>query len=126
MSLQEAIARHATSNELPCALALEIAQEAGAAPASMSEAVSAAGVRISQCQLGLFGYQAFGTKRIAGRLDAVPKPLLDALQAAQVNGAVPCAAAWKIADDARIPRLLVGAAANTLDIRIAPCQLGCF
>jgi len=126
MSLHDEIVRRAPSNELPCAIAFEIAAAGEAAPASMSEAADGCGVRISQCQLGLFGYEAFGTKRIAGRLETVPKPLFDALHGALVKGAVPCAAAWKIAEEAKIPRLLVGAAANALDVRIAPCQLGCF
>ena len=126
MPLQDEIARRATDNELPCAAAFAIARETGTAPAAMSKAASDGGVRISLCQLGLFGYQAFGTKRIAGRLKTVPESLAEALQAALVQGAIPCAVAWRIVDDAQIPRLLVGAAANTLDLRIAPCQLGCF
>ncbi|MFC2099874.1 hypothetical protein ACFLSF_03490 [Candidatus Bipolaricaulota bacterium] len=126
MSLQDEVERRATDSELPCAVAFEIAAACDTTPASLSEAADGCKVRISKCQLGLFGYQAFGTKRIAGRLDTVPEALLQALNRARVHGSVPCAAAWKIADEARLPRLLVGAAANTLDLRIAPCQLGCF
>jgi PIN domain nuclease of toxin-antitoxin system len=37
-----------------------------------------------------------------------------------------CAAAWEIAKKINIPRMKVCAAAEALEIKIKPCQLGAF
>lgn len=48
------------------------------------------------------------------------------IQSSLVNGRLPCAVAFKIASDLDVSPRKVGDAANTLDIKIATCQLGCF
>lgn len=49
-----------------------------------------------------------------------------AVKAAMKDGYVACPAAWKIADDAGISRLDVGAMLDRLGIRVTDCLLGCF
>jgi hypothetical protein len=48
------------------------------------------------------------------------------IKASLVNGKLPCAAAFKIAEDLRVPLREVGDAANRLKIKICSCRLGCF
>jgi len=48
------------------------------------------------------------------------------IRASLVNGKLPCAAAFKIAEDLRVPLREVGDAANRLKIKICSCRLGCF
>ena len=43
-----------------------------------------------------------------------------------VNGKLPCAAAFKIADEMRVVPRSVKETADELDIKISSCQLGCF
>jgi hypothetical protein len=50
----------------------------------------------------------------------------DAIETALENDQLPCAAAWRIADDQAMPRLSVANACEMLGIRIKPCQLGAF
>lgn len=42
------------------------------------------------------------------------------------DGYLPCGAAFKIAKQANVPKIAVGAATDKLGIRIANCQIGCF
>ena len=106
--------------------AFAIAERLGVHPDEVREQADRSEVRIAQCQRGLFGYHAFGDKRFAAPLTRVPDRLTAALREACVDGALSCAAAWAIAESEGLPRPVVGSAAETLEIRIAPCQLGCF
>jgi hypothetical protein len=44
----------------------------------------------------------------------------------RVDGQLSCVEAWRWADERGLPRLLFGSVAETLDVRISDCQLGCF
>lgn len=48
------------------------------------------------------------------------------IQAAAPNGRIPCAAAFKLAEDLGITRSQFGELLNELNIKIIQCQLGCF
>ena len=111
---------------LPCARAFRIAQANRVAPPQVQEAANGIDARVSRCQLGLFGYEDLGERRAVRKLPEVPESLAAQIQERLVDGKLPCAAAWKLADDEGLPRFLLGCACETLDVRIAPCQLGCF
>jgi len=124
--LEKEIERRSIDGRLPCIAAFAIAKHLGVPLGKVLDQINGADVQIVHCQLGLFGYHAFGDKRFAGSLIRVPDRLTAALREACVDGALPCAAAWKIAEREGLPRPVVGSAAEALEIRIAPCQLGCF
>ena len=48
------------------------------------------------------------------------------LKASLVDGKLPCAVTFKIANKLEVTPKQVGDAANKLGIKIANCQLGCF
>jgi hypothetical protein len=48
------------------------------------------------------------------------------IQAALVNGKLPCPAAFKIAKETNATPKEIGEACNRLKIKVASCQLGCF
>ena len=50
----------------------------------------------------------------------------DLVKASLEDGNLRCAVAFEISDDAKIPRIAVGAMADKLGIRITNCQIGCF
>ena len=124
--LQHEIERRSVDGRLPCMAAFTIAEELAMRPDEVREQSDRSEIRIAQCQLGLFGYDAFGDKRFAAPLTRVPDRLAAALRDARVDGALPCAAAWRIAKSEGLPKPVIGSAAEALEIRIAPCQLGCF
>jgi hypothetical protein len=112
--------------EIPCACAMRVAEECGAAGKTVGQLADREGLRVSLCQLGLFGYEAYGEKRSVRRLASIPTSVQSGIRAACVGDGLACAAAWKLADASGLPRLLVGSAAETLAVRISDCQLGCF
>ena len=52
--------------------------------------------------------------------------LENAVKAAVKDGYVTCPSGWKVAKDAGVSRLDVGAMSDRLGIRISECQIGCF
>lgn len=48
------------------------------------------------------------------------------IKASLVNGKLPCAVAFKIAEKLQIAPKQVGDTANKLEVKISSCQLGCF
>ena len=60
-------------------------------------------------------------------MDAQSKEALEErIQSSLTDGKLPCAMAFKIAQELGITPRKVGDAANELEIKIASCQLGCF
>ncbi len=125
-AIREGLAPFREAGRIPCACAVEIAQECGVPTATVGRTADSLGIRVSECQLGLFGYEAYGDKRWVRRLTLVPKPLEFEVRAACVGDRLACAAAWRLADARGLPRLVLGSVSETLDLRISDCQLGCF
>ena len=124
--LSAQLTSYLVSERLPCVIAFHAANELGITVRELGAAVDNADVRVSRCQLGLFGFEEFGEKRFTGCVAKVPSELREALVASASSNTVPCIVAWRIADDLGVPRILVGVAANEMGIRITRCQLGCF
>jgi hypothetical protein len=114
------------ADRLPCAAAFRVGAHRGVAPRVIVEELARSGVRVGFCQLGLFGYESFGEKRLTGICRCVPPEVQTALHSATETGALSCQEAWCLADRLGIPRLLVGAAATLAEVRITDCPLGCF
>jgi len=122
-------AAQAAGGQLPCPRAFLIARRLGVTPAQVGAAADAAGVRISRCQLGLFGYggKAEGKGKIVQAMNPVPEILASRLNAASDGqGRIACAAIWEVARQSRVSRLTAANAAQGLGLHIVDCQLGCF
>ncbi len=128
-TLQEEIEAGLENDQLPCPTAFEIARRLKVKPLQVGEACDDMDVRLSRCQLGLFGYgpKAEGKHKIVRAAENVPDELSAALrQAVDKDHNLSCAAAWKIASALGVERLAVSGAAESLGLRIMPCQLGAF
>jgi len=111
---------------LPCAFAFRLASEAGTTPEAIGAEADRLGIRISRCQLGLFGYPAFRRKGFIQQVEEVPGDVAVSLKSSSSDGKIPCAELWRIAIDHGLPRVVVACAAETLQLQITPCQLDCF
>lgn len=113
---------------LPCAVAHYIAADLGVTPLQVGETGDQMGVRITMCQLGLFGYAVKGrpSYRIRQPMEDVPEQLERAIREATVDGRVSCAALWRIGAEQGYSRPEMGNAVEALGLKVKPCQLGCF
>ena len=55
-----------------------------------------------------------------------PEDLKGKIRTAAPEGKIPCAAAFRLAEDLKISRQELGNLLNELRIKIIQCQLGCF
>lgn len=113
-------------DRLPCASAFEVSKELDLPPAEVGDEADRLGIRISRCQLGIFGYDAFGQKGLLQSFVEVPGDLTAALNAAATENGIPCVGLWCVAEEHGLPYVAVGCAVETLGLRVTSCQLGCF
>ena len=123
-----AIGARARNGKLTCAAAHKIAAIAGVSPLTVGRTVDALGIRLTRCQLGLFGFpDKQGWKAARINTHPVPEGLIEAISAARdEKGNLTCERAWKLAAEFRVPRLQVGYLADQLGIHFIACQLGAF
>lgn len=126
--LHQAIMERLEEGQLPCAEAHAVARHFDLDPLSVGLAADDAGIRISHCQLGLFGYgpKSEGKHKIVQPMENVPDELAARLRAAVHGSGITCADVWAIADDLEISRLEASNAVEALGLRVSRCQLGCF
>jgi hypothetical protein len=113
---------------LPCVTAHQIAASLKVDPLEVGKAADELSVRIWACQMGLFGYgkKPLPEYRLVRPAESVPDDLADKLRGELLNGRLPCATAWTIADQRGLSYLEVANAIEALGLKVSPCQLGCF
>jgi hypothetical protein len=121
-----AIEAQTVQGRLPCARAFQLAEKQGVTPSVVGKWASRFGIKISRCQLGLFGYEDLGKRRILEPADEVVAKLKGAVDAQVENGKITCKSIWGVAAELSIPRLHVAKAVEALGLKITSCQLGCF
>lgn len=110
--------------EITCAAAFVVAAQSGVLPSQVGETVDLLELRITKCQLGLFGYEP--GKKLIKPAEVVADDLRAALLSLAGNGEISCAACWETADRLGVSRLAVASACDRLGLKITPCQLGAF
>jgi hypothetical protein len=120
----EAVKAGASKGEIPCVAAFEIASKLRVPPAEIGFALDVMEIRISKCQLGLYGYKP--EKRIVKPAETVPQVLEQSIREALVNEKLPCAAAWEIAEKLDMAKMEITSACEAMSIKISACQLGAF
>lgn len=121
-----AITSRLEDGRLPCAAAWDAADQIGVLPIAVGRTADRMQVRLSACQLGLFG-----PPRRVGDSDgvetAVPDGLAEALIAGRTDrGEISCARLWHEAERFAVPRIVVGGLADRLGIKVRDCHLGTF
>jgi len=124
--LERAIRDALIEGKLPCAQAFVIAAQHGVEPIKVGQEATRLGIKINRCQLGLFGYEDQGKRRIVQPAKAVSKELEKALCSRLDGDRLTCLSAWEIAEEHGLSTLEVANAVESLNLRISACQLGCF
>ena len=102
----------------------EIASELVVKPHDVGKTADLLEMRLSKCQLGLFGYQP--VKRIVKSTKQISTDLEHGIQEGLEDGRLPCITAWKIAEELGLRKMEVSSACQSLGIKISSCQLGAF
>jgi len=123
-AVQEKIEKKARNGEVACAAAFQIAEALGISPADVGKNVDLLELKLSKCQLGLFGYKP--DKKAVKPEKPANRQLEEAVRAALVDGKLACRDAWRIAGRFNVPKMTVSGACEALGIKIKPCQLGAF
>ena len=124
-TIMDRVAASILKGRISCKTAHAIAVELNVAPSQVGIAIDLQNGRIHACQLGLFGHGK-GGKIVARNGAEIKAELEPSIRRGLIDGKLPCAAAWRIADTNGIVRLEVGRASESLGIKINQCQLGAF
>jgi hypothetical protein len=124
----QAMQERLEDGKLPCNQAHAIAHVLNVDPLTVGQAANEADIRISRCQLGLFGYgpKTEGKHKIVHPMDDVPERLAARLRAQAEGEGITCTAIWRAADGLGYPRLEASSAVEAMGLRVSRCQLGCF
>ncbi|HPS58613.1 MAG TPA: hypothetical protein PK514_10955 [Spirochaetota bacterium] len=118
------IKERVSENKISCAEAHSIAVKLTVDPVDVGAAIDLLEIRISKCQMGLFGY---GTKKNILKLSGPVDPEIQAaIRSSLVNDRITCSAAWTIAKKFRVSKSMVSAVCDTMKVKISACQLGAF
>jgi len=123
-TLLETIKSRLQSGKLPCAVAFDIAQQNQIPMQKVGQTVNNEGIRLSKCQLGLFGYTP--ENKIVKPLETIEDELAKAIDVTRKENVIQCAEIWKIAQKLGMRKLHVSCACETLNLKIKGCQLGAF
>jgi hypothetical protein len=127
--LVEAIRGRLEGGQLACAAAFAVAEEQGVPRLAVGRAADVAGIHLTHCQLGLFGYPDHARFWETNKVSDVAKPagLDEAILASRdKSGVLSCAALMAVADRFGRPKILAGYWADQLGTRVKHCQLGAF
>jgi hypothetical protein len=122
--IKNEILKRTNKNEIPCAVAFEIAKELQVSADAVGMTVDLINYRLVKCQLGLFGYQP--KKKIVKPQNTVTEDLKNAISDALVQGRLPCKSAWDIASRFKMHKMKVSGACEAMGVKIKHCQLGAF
>ena len=128
MGLQDQLRAAANEDQLSCALAHNLAREWGVMPEDLGAAAKKLGTRIIRCQMGLFGFGPKGTPsyRVVQPADHIPEALSVEVQAALIDGRLPCRVAWELGRRHGLAYRRIGDVLEALGIKVKLCQLGQF
>jgi hypothetical protein len=122
--IEAALRREASNKELPCAVAFKLASDLNVQPEEVGHAADLLEMRLTKCQLGLFGYQP--AKRIVKPAEHVSGDLEKAIRESLTDGRLPCVRAWDIAKELGLRKMEVSSACQAFGIKISSCQIGAF
>ena len=126
--IEKTIKNHLVDELLSCSDANKIAMQYDVSPDTIGHTVDALNIRLTRCQLGLFGYlnkkgwEAAGVTKLP-----IPEEFVNALKAAAGDAKkITCLELWNLAEVYKLTRMHAGYLADSQDIQIRNCQIGAF
>ena len=118
------ILHRSKDRKMSCTDAFEIAGEQNILPHNIGITIDLLNVKITKCQLGLFGYKP--KKKMLKPASLADPNLEDAISEALVEGKLSCKHAWNISSRFNVSKITVSSTCEFLEIKINDCQLGAF
>ena len=109
---------------LPCATAHKIAGEYNIPVVAVGQVVDKTGHRITGCQIGCFKVEK--TSRLGKEKEQEDTKIVEEVEALYNRGELTCAAVFELARRYNVKPLTVADIANSGNMKIKNCQLGCF
>lgn len=123
-NIAEKINEKTTDNRISCAAAHKIAKDIDIRPHEVGVAIDLMEVKLTKCQLGLFGVDKNAVLPPVDREKNLE--ILKAIEKELVMGRLPCEAAWRIAAEAGVGKRTVAEICNKMKVKLSKCQLGTF
>ncbi len=122
--ISEALKKKISDGRITCTAVHKIAENLNVSPDEVGKAADLLEVRLSKCQLGLFGYGK--QKKIINPAEKISQELEKVIKESTVDGRISCAACWKAAEKTICSKLDVSEACETIKVKISSCQIGAF
>lgn len=113
----------ARDGRISCVRAFELSAETGYKPEQLGAAMDENKIKITLCQLGLFGH---GGNKAVKPAETVDKKIEDLIKSRLNDGKISCDAVWCIADEMKMKKFDIACACEKMKIRINRCRLGAF
>ena len=124
INIQNLVKEKSSDGKISCSELFSLVNEYSIFPDLLGQCVTHEDIRITHCQLGLFGYE--NKKKIVKPAENVSEELENKIYSRLEDGVIHCAALWVTADELKITRLEAASACEKLKIKIKKCQLGAF
>ena len=122
--IAQEVEKKSSNQEISCIAAHKIAGQLNVDPSEVGISLDLREIRITKCQLGLFGYSP--AKKVVKPTQNVPKDVQEAIRQAIVDERLSCKDAWEIAASFGMKKMEVSSICEALQIKISSCQLGGF
>jgi hypothetical protein len=104
------------NGKLPCIKGFVIASKLGVSPCEIDAITKELGIRVTDCELGVFGNLEF--------LDKDEEIYSQIIKKANESKQIECKTLWDEAKNSSLK--MVGSTVKNSDIEVVYCQLGCF
>lgn len=122
--VKNTILHRAKDGKISCADAFDIARELNAPVASVGITIDLLDIKLTKCQLGLFGYKP--KKKLLRPSNVADPDLKGAISEALAKGRLSCKRAWNISSRFNVNKITVSSTCEFMEIKINDCQLGAF
>ena len=123
-AVTDGLKRFVAGGHIGCADAHTAAAAAGVSPAEAGRNLDLMEVRITSCQLGLFGYKGIDKPGYAVPADS--DAAVSEIGRYVADGCISCLDLWNAAEKAGCTRMEASAVCEDSGIKIINCQLGAF
>ena len=122
--IAETLTQRAQGGRITCQAAHDTAEKFGVTPSEIGRTCDLLELRITRCQLGLFGY---GPERpIVKPAESISDDLREQLERHTTGGRISCASCWLIAEKSGAEKQEISSACELLGTKVKRCQLGTF